>query len=548
MPVTGAIPTVRVVGRYALYQPIASGGSATVFLGRLLGPVGFSRTVAVKRLHPEHVGNREFVASFLDEARLVARVRHPNVVPTVDVVASGGEVFLVMEYVHGESLSKLVRFANEQGRPIPVSIVVAIMSGALQGLEAAHTAKSERGAPLQIVHRDVSPQNILVGADGQARILDFGIARAIDRLQTTQVGQVKGKVAYMSPEQLHGQPLGPPTDVYAAAVVTWEALTGRRLFRGASDGRLVVAIQEAPLQRPSDAVREVGDELRARAVAPLDDIIMRALSRNQADRWQSAREFARALESAVSPASTAQVSDWMGPVAATVLAERAALVAEIESGSAVDVTQGDIGVALGDGALSKARADDFADNLPTIVRAPDLGADGVLPSAMAREVTSDAAVTPMSRHPDTVQAYGAPIHDHPHPVSTDPDPRPGDALGAPADWDDRIATLKSARPTGPNPAPGMAPVAPALLRTLQSAPSPIAHLGPSFQQPLAPPPIAAPPPVANAPQPGQKTGSVALIVVGVAVVALVAAGAFAVYSHMASAGAGQALPRHLTVQ
>jgi eukaryotic-like serine/threonine-protein kinase len=193
-PVDVAKPTVRVIGRYALYDVLASGGMATVHIGRLLGPVGFSRTVAIKRLHPRYAGDPEFVSMFLEEARLVARIRHPHVVPMLDVVATAGELFLVMEYVAGESLARLAHAAAERGERVPLRVSVAILSGLLQGLHAAHEAHDEHGQPLGIVHRDVSPQNVLVGSDGQARVLDFGIAKAAGRVQTTADGQVKGKL------------------------------------------------------------------------------------------------------------------------------------------------------------------------------------------------------------------------------------------------------------------------------------------------------------------------------------------------------------------
>src|ERR1700709_2034653 len=189
---------LRVVGRYALYGAIAAGGMATVHLGRLLGPVGFSRTVAIKRLHAQFASDPEFVSMFLDEARLAARIRHPHVVPTLDVVALSGELFLVMDYVHGVSLSKLLREVNMKHIPMPIDIVASVLVGALRGLHAAQSAVSERGLPLGIVHRDVSPQNVIVGSDGLARVLDFGVAKASWRIQTTRDGQVKGKLSYMA--------------------------------------------------------------------------------------------------------------------------------------------------------------------------------------------------------------------------------------------------------------------------------------------------------------------------------------------------------------
>jgi eukaryotic-like serine/threonine-protein kinase len=224
------------LGRYVLFDAIARGGMATVHFARLSGPVGFSRTVAIKRLHANFATDPEFVAMFLDEARLAARIRHPNVVPTLDVVASGGEVFIVLEYVSGEALVKLWRGHNARGEIIPVPISLAIMANALQGLHAAHEVRDEQGHPLGIVHRDVSPQNIIVGTDGVARVLDFGVAKAAGRLQETgDSGALKGKIAYMAPEQITGGAVSRQTDVYAASVVLWELLTGRRLVDGEND-------------------------------------------------------------------------------------------------------------------------------------------------------------------------------------------------------------------------------------------------------------------------------------------------------------------------
>jgi eukaryotic-like serine/threonine-protein kinase len=360
---------VRLIGRYALYRAIASGGMATVFLGRLLGPVGFARTVAVKRLHPQFAQDPEFVSMFLDEARLAARIRHPNVVPTLDVVATKGELFLVMEYVHGESLAKLIRAARDQDIPIPVPVAAAILSGVLQGLHAAHEARSERGLPLQIVHRDVSPQNILVGNDGQARVLDFGVARASGRAQSTRDGQLKGKLAYMPPEQLRGEEVGPWTDVYAASVVLWEALTSVRLFQADNEGALVTKILTGLLTPPSDALAPDTDPVRRSAVQLLDAIVMSGLARHPRERWSSALDMARALESAVVPATAAQVARWVEGAARAELLERATLVAEIESNSAIDVGEGGIALAMAAASAEVDPAESPQDN-PSFMHAP----------------------------------------------------------------------------------------------------------------------------------------------------------------------------------
>jgi eukaryotic-like serine/threonine-protein kinase len=316
----------RVVGRYALYHEIAAGGMATVHVGRLLGPVGFARTVAIKRLHPQFAKDPEFVSMFLDEARLAARIQHPNVVATIDVVATDGELFLIMDYVRGETLSRLVRNARKEGRAVPPRIAAAIVCGALHGLHAAHEAKDERGELLGLVHRDVSPQNILVGADGVARVLDFGIAKAAGRMQVTRDGQIKGKLAYMPPEQLQGGRLTRTVDVYASAVVMWEALTGERLFKGDSEGETLAKIVEGRVPRASSVAHGISEAY--------DVVLERALSRDPTKRHQTARELALALERCDGIASPTDVGEWVEVTAGASLTNRERQVAYIESNSA----------------------------------------------------------------------------------------------------------------------------------------------------------------------------------------------------------------------
>ena len=311
------------LGRYALYGEIAAGGMATVHLARLLGPVGFARTVAIKRLHPHLAKDPEFVAMFLEEARLAARVRHPNVVATLDVVSDDGELFLVMEYVAGESLSRLVRKARERGEHVPTKYVIGIMSGALEGLHSAHEAKTEKGQPLGLVHRDVSPQNVHVGTDGVPRLLDFGIAKATNRVQETRTDQIKGKVAYMSPEQLAKGAIDRRADVYSASVCLWETLTGQRLFKADDVPSLVYAIINEEVQRPSSLVPDLP--------AGLDEIVMKGLEREAENRWTSAREMAAALEQVLAPAPAREIGEWVHSIAGDALDWRQELVHRIES-------------------------------------------------------------------------------------------------------------------------------------------------------------------------------------------------------------------------
>lgn len=315
----------RSVGRYQLYGELAAGGMATVHFGRLRGPVGFSRTVAIKRLHPHLAKDPEFSAMFLDEARLCGRIRHPNVVTTLDVVATEGEIFIVMEYVPGEALSKLLKAAWSRGIVMPPRVVASILSSVLHGLHAAHVAKDEHGHHLGIVHRDVSPQNVLVGADGVARVLDFGVAKATGRLQTTRDGKVKGKIAYMPPEQLAGGQVSLQADVYAAAVVLWEALAGRRLFDGETEALVLVRAIEGRVDAPSVHNPALGQAI--------DDVVLRGLARDPALRYASARQFAVAIEQTIGIASPSEVGEWVEAIAHEDLARRAARVAEIESAS-----------------------------------------------------------------------------------------------------------------------------------------------------------------------------------------------------------------------
>jgi len=328
-PLSG--PT-RTIGRYALHGEIAAGGMAAVHIGRLLGPVGFARTVAIKRLHPPLAKDPEFVAMFLDEARLAARIRHPNVVSTLDIVATEGELFVVMEYVQGESLARLMRVARTQKQAVPVPIVAGIMVGVLHGLHAAHEARDEQGEPLRIVHRDVSPHNVLVGIDGAAHVIDFGIAKARGRVQVTRDGQIKGKLSYMPPEQLLGQGLDHRADVFAASIVFWEALTGRRLFEGIDDGDIYARVLHGEVEPPSEHVPGLG--------SAVDSIVLRGLARDRANRYPTAREMALAIEAVMPLAPPSRVGAWVESLAGEALTERMEQIADIEGGVAM-AEQGD---------------------------------------------------------------------------------------------------------------------------------------------------------------------------------------------------------------
>jgi serine/threonine-protein kinase len=323
-----AVPGARVVGRYAIFDPIASGGMATVHFGRFAGPGGFSRTVAVKRLHPQFASDPEFVGMFLEEARLAARIHHPNVVQTLDVVTSGDEVFIVMEYIEGETLARLLGRTRARNERMPIPALLRVGTDVLQGLHAAHEACDERRAPLNIVHRDVSPQNIMVGVDGVSRLLDFGVAKAAGRVQTTAEGKIKGKLAYMPPEQLGGARVTRLTDLYALAVVLWECATGQRLFTGENEAQLVGKLLHHEIEPPS-RFGSLPETLEA--------LIMKGLSREASQRFASAREMLLALEEVGPAASAVRVGEWVNELAANALSERSARVATVEATPAPDV-------------------------------------------------------------------------------------------------------------------------------------------------------------------------------------------------------------------
>jgi serine/threonine-protein kinase len=257
----------------------------------------------------------------------------------LDVIAVDEGLFLVLEYCHGEPVSRLLRSAEDGDSPAPLDVVSSIVCGVLHGLHAAHEATNERGEPLELVHRDVSPQNILVGVDGVARVIDFGVAKAVGRSHTTSDGKVRGKLAYMAPEQLRGERVDRRADLYSAGVVLWEMLTGRPLFKGDNEAATIANVLYHHPPRPSSLRPELSREV--------DELTARALARQRVGRFETARQMALALEQCVPPATPARVGMWVDSIAGGVLAKRSAVIARIEEGLAT---------SQGDGARSKQRS------------------------------------------------------------------------------------------------------------------------------------------------------------------------------------------------
>jgi serine/threonine-protein kinase len=291
------------IDRYDLVAELASGGMATVFLARLSAVGGFQRTFAIKRLHPHLATNADFVNMFLDEARLAALIRHPNVVPILEVGQGGEGYYLVMEYIEGDTFASVLSKTSARGQRIPIPITLRIIHDLLLGLHAAHELKDEHGHVLGLVHRDVSPQNVMVGTDGITRITDFGVARAASALSQTKAGQLKGKLAYMAPEQASGrEDVDRRVDVFAAGVVLWEALAFKRLFKANTEAVTLSRVLSEPVVSPQEHNPDCSDEVAA--------VCLKALERDVNHRFVSCAEFAAALErAAASSGQLASVSE-----------------------------------------------------------------------------------------------------------------------------------------------------------------------------------------------------------------------------------------------
>jgi hypothetical protein len=291
-PIVSALPPKpERLGAYELLTELASGGMATVHLARATDRRQGPPLVAVKRPHRHLQGDKTFLTMLVDEARLASAIDHPNVVKVRELGFDGGMPFIVMDYIEGTSLAELRRELSAIGRAIDVRVAVRIILDALHGLHAAHELKDDNGRPLHIIHRDVSPHNVLIGCDGRAYVTDFGIAKAEDRIQQTRTHEVKGKLAYLAPERIDKRRMCTvQSDVFSMAVVLWECFAGRRLFRGDEAVDVLQDVMTAPIP----TLTQIG----AQIPPALDDVIARALSRDLETRYATALDFAEAIDRA----------------------------------------------------------------------------------------------------------------------------------------------------------------------------------------------------------------------------------------------------------
>jgi serine/threonine protein kinase len=311
-PSSGVIPlgqqaaAPRRFGQYLLIRKLAEGGMAEIYLAKQIGAEGFERDVVIKCMLDHFSRNQDFISMFLDEARLAARLHHPNIVQITDLGMADGRYFICMEYLAGEDLEMVGARAANQRQPVPIPIAARIMLSALEGLEFAH-GYQEQGQPVGLVHRDISPSNILVTYQGTVKVLDFGIAKASSRMTQTQPGLLKGKWGYMSPEQARGEPIDARSDLFSLGITFHELLTGRRVFERDHEIGVLLALMAQPIPPPSIARPEIPPAL--------DRIIMKALERQQEDRYASASAMRADLEeflrSTPSSPGTSQLAQYL---------------------------------------------------------------------------------------------------------------------------------------------------------------------------------------------------------------------------------------------
>jgi serine/threonine protein kinase len=276
-------------GPYELIDRMAIGGMAEVFKAKKAGVEGFQKVVALKRILPHLSDNKEFLDMFVDEAKMVAGLNHPNIVQTLDLGRIEDSYYIEMEYVHGRDLRTIMKRAREKGLRMPLDLSLRVVSQVCAALEYAHRKKDDRGRPMEIVHRDVSPQNILISFEGEVKLVDFGIAKAATKASSTDRGALRGKLLYMSPEQAWGRPIDRRSDVFSLGIVLYEMVTETKAFIGAGTELTILELVRQCVITPAR-------EVNPRVPEALDRVIMKALAREPAERYQDAGQMQRGLE------------------------------------------------------------------------------------------------------------------------------------------------------------------------------------------------------------------------------------------------------------
>ncbi|MBX5480933.1 MAG: serine/threonine protein kinase, partial [Myxococcaceae bacterium] len=380
----------RKVGKYEILTLLSMGGMAELFLAYTAGPGGFRKFVALKQILPDIKKDESFVKMFLDEARITAAFSHSNIGQVFDLGEEEGELYLAMEFISGQNLEYLSKVCRKTQTPIPVGFSAMAVRDTCLGLHYAHHFVDPSGRPAPVIHRDVSPKNVMVTYDGNVKVIDFGIAKARGRLNRTQAGMVKGTSGYMSPEQVRNEPLDERSDLFSAAVMLWELVCGQRLFDGPSDAATMIAIVEKPIPDPRTINPEVPPALA--------QVILKALSRDREDRYATGKELARAIDAAMGP----EIYDE----------DRAAAFMQRIFAEKVKKTRALLEMASrDDGELSRA-AEGLRDE-----------AEAASPSPKTRRPSTPGARTPPGRTP---RAGAKPVRDSQRlPTRTPPSRTPG---------------------------------------------------------------------------------------------------------------------------
>ena len=371
-----AIKAPVIAGKYTLLRRLGHGGMAEVFLAKQMSEGGFEKLVVLKRILPHLASGPEFVTMFLDEARIAADLRHPNIVTIADVGRVNDTLFMVMEFLHGQDIRKVQRKVAAFAQMIPFAHACQMAIDAAAGLHYAHTKHDLKGRDLQIVHRDVSPQNIIVTFEGSTKIVDFGIAKAAGQNTHTSAGVLKGKYTYMSPEQAQGEVVDARTDQFALGIVLWELLTMRRLFKRDTEGLTLEAIIDGVIPRPR--------RFREDCPAAIEDVVMTALQKDRSRRFRDCEALAFALEDALAKDaivhSQSRLAQYMRRLFADQMAEEASL-----------------GVVQPDGSLS------VKNTFPVNVRRDDVKVDKK-PESKLVERLPDPPVASAAEGPEPTQA------------------------------------------------------------------------------------------------------------------------------------------------
>jgi len=456
------------IGRYEVIGHLATGGMAQIYLARQTGLGSFERHVVLKTILRDRASDRRFVAMFLDEARLAATLNHQNVAQVYEVDQADGAYFMAMEYVHGENARAILETTSRRGWTIPLELATMIVSGAAAGLHHAHERRGKNGLPLNIVHRDVSPSNIMVGYDGSVKVLDFGIAKAEERATKTVGGTIKGKYGYMSPEQCKGKAIDRRSDIFALGIVLYELTTLRRAFKGNDDFDTMKRIVSGDLMLPSVAVAGYPRELEA--------IVLTAMANDPDARFQTAQELIEALDAFAVRAKLTGSNTAMGRYMVQLFGSKREPWVGGGDGDAAG-TGSDAGPAPGAG-------DDHTDII-------DGDADNERTTLLSREDARSRLET-QPGGPLAVSAAWAPPRKVPTPASPLPQLRPmappPAAVADAAAWssdpgypprDRRSSQRAIAQPDARTPPPRLEPISTPTLR----------GQGPVIQAPLRPTPL-----------------------------------------------------------